>query len=292
MKLFICSRNTEKEGTKKVISDLLDISKNSIAILHQFEENNNWQKEVEQKFRDSDFIVFLIGEETFKSKQVLWEYAKAKELNKQIVGIKLESSSEESVLFCQGFQVFNDVKESYEFLSDTYKANRALRIEQYKIMVSSTEKVTDSRLKVNNLFFTITSTILSVSFVLMKTYSFSLISIIATIILTLLAFITTFFWEKLIRSYGLLNTGKFRLVNQIEKELRTNMFEEEWRILTNEIKYISNTKTETNVVISFRYIILILLIVEVCYLFYTISTFCTITSLISQFVGSLYKIVC
>jgi len=265
MKLFICCRNIEKKYSKAVIDDLLNASKNSIAILQQFEHNDNWKIVVENKFKECDFVAFLIGAETFKSEQILWEYAKAKDLNKQIIGIKLPTATDESILFCQGFQVFNNVVESIDFLKEVYSSDRALKIEQYKIMVSSTEKVTDSRLKVNNLFFTITSTILSVSFILVKTYNFKLISIGATIILTILAFITTLFWEKLITAYGKLNTGKFKLIDRIEKELRTNMFEEEWKILTNEINYQSNTKTETNVIRSFRWFIIILFALEVLY---------------------------
>ena len=104
-----------------------------------------------------------------------------------------------------------------------------------------------------------------------KNYEFRIVSIGATIILTLLAFTTTFFWSKLVVSYGKLNTGKFKLIDRLEKELRTNMFEEEWKILTNEIRYQSNTKTETEVITAFRIFIIGLLIVEVFYLIYSVS---------------------
>jgi len=271
MKLFICCRNIEKELGNQVVENLLNASKNSIAILQQFEHNDNWKNLVESKFKESDFIVFLVGAETFKSEQILWEYAKAKDLNKQIVGIKLSSATDESIVFCQGFQVFNDAEESFDFLKEVHKSDRALKIEQYKIMVSSTEKVTDSRSKVNSLFFTITSTILSISFLVIKNYEFKIVSVGATIILALLALTTTFFWEKLIASYGKLNTGKFKLVDRLEKELRTNMFEEEWKILTNDIKYQSNTKTETEVIKAFRIFIIVLLAVEILYLLYKLN---------------------
>jgi len=135
-------------------------------------------------------------------------------------------------------------------------------------MVSSTEKVTDARMKVNNLFFTITSSILSVAFVLGKTYSFVPLSVLAMAVLMLLALLTTFFWDKLVSSYGKLNTGKFKLIDRLEKELRTNMFEEEWRILTQEIEYEPNTKTETKIVERFRLFIFITLAIELGYLIY------------------------
>jgi hypothetical protein len=121
-------------------------------------------------------------------------------------------------------------------------------------------------MKVNNLFFTITSSILSVAFVLGKTYSFAPLSVFAMFILTFLALLTSYFWEKLVNSYGKLNTGKFKVIDRLEKELRTNMFEEEWQILTNDIKYEPNTRTETKIVQRFRYFIYAILTVEVLYL--------------------------
>ena len=144
-------------------------------------------------------------------------------------------------------------------------------------MVSSTEKVTDARMKVNNLFFTITSSILSVAFVLGKTYSFNYLSVLAMVILTALALLTTYFWEKLISSYGKLNTGKFKVIDRIEKELRTNMFEEEWRILTQEIDYEPNTKTETKIIERFRLFIFLTFSIEISYLLYELYQIYPIT---------------
>lgn len=260
-----------------MISDLLTNSENSVAVLTQTEHLDNWKDIVESKIKECDFVAFLIGNETFQSEQIRWEYAKAKSLNKQIVGIKLENASEESILFCQGFQVFDDTKQALKYLDRVYESDRELKIEQYKIMVSSTEKVTDARMKVNNLFFTITSSILSVAFVLGKTYSFVPLSVLAMSVLTLLALLTTYFWDKLVNSYGKLNTGKFKVIDRIEKELRTNMFEEEWRILTQEIEYEPNTNTERKIVERFRYFIFITLATELGYLIYEIYRLYPIT---------------
>ncbi|MNW00033.1 hypothetical protein D3C71_1954780 [compost metagenome] len=49
------------------------------------------------------------------------------------------------------------------------------------------------------------------------------------------------------------------------------MFEEEWKILTNDIKYQSNTKTETEVIKAFRIFIIALFILEVLYLLYKLN---------------------
>lgn len=268
MKVFVCYRSIDQAEGKRLIEDLLSESENSIAVLTETEHSDNWRTNVEKKIGESNFVIFLVGTETFKSDQIIWEYAKAKDLYKRIIGIKLTNASEESILFCQGFQVFDNTKQSLHFLNKTFDYDRQLKLEQYKIMVSSTEKVSEQRLKVNNLFFTITSSILSVGFVLGKTFGFDLISLLAVSSLTLLAFFATYFWEKMINSYGQLNTGKFILIHKIEKSLRTNMFGEEWKILKYEIKYEPNTKTETTIEKRFRLFIVFIFVVEIVYTLY------------------------
>ena len=269
MKLFICNRSSDSTLTQNVIVELLAESKNFIAIQQEIEHSENWKKSVEEKMNESDFVLFVVGSDTFESEQIIWEYAKAKDLNKRI-GYKLSSATKESILFCQGFQVFEKVKNCYAFLQKVFEDDRKLKFEQYKIMVSSTEKVTDSRLKVNNLFLTVSSTIISIGFVLGKTFGFTIPVIIGMLVLTALALLISYSWEKLIDSYALLNEGKFRVIDKIEKQLRTNMFEDEWKILTQEIKYKPNSETEKNIVQYFRVFIIILGVLELIYLGYLI----------------------
>jgi hypothetical protein len=270
MKLFVCNRSKDIDIAKQAIADLLTKSENVIAVLQEVEHSENWQKKVEQKMQESDFVVFLLGADTFESEQIIWEYAKAKDLNKQIVGYKLSNASEQSILFCQGFQVFDNSEHCIKFLTKTYDDDRKLKLDQYKIMVSSTEKVTENRMKVNNLFFTITSSILSVGFVLGKTFGFSIKAMLGMLTLTILSLIVSYFWEKLILSYALLNRGKFKVIDKIEKQLRTNMFEDEWKILTQEIKYEPNSKTETTIIEYFRIFIYVVCAFELVYIGYLI----------------------
>lgn len=268
MKLFICNRSKDKVETEIAIKDLLTASESSIAIQQETKHADNWKTLVEKKMQESDFIVFAIGDDTFESEQIKWEFAKAKALNKQIVGYKLSSASKESILFCQGFQVFEKAEYCFRFLSKTYDDDRKLKFEQYKIMIGSTEKVTENRMKVNNLFFTITSSILSVGFVLGKTFGFSLKAMLGMLTLTILSLIVSYFWERLINSYALLNRGKFKVIDKIERQLRTNMFEDEWKILTREIKYEPNSKTEITIIEYFRVFIYVVGGLELAYVIY------------------------
>ncbi|MEO9531839.1 MAG: TIR domain-containing protein [Crocinitomicaceae bacterium] len=267
MKLFICHRSSDKSESDKIIKSLFELTENSIAVLREADHDEKWKENVEEKFKEVDFVVFLIGSDTFESDQLKWEYAKAKDLNKRIIGIKLQDASQESILFCQAFQVFDNPEQSLKYLKSTFETDQKLRLEQYKIMVSSTEKVTDQRLKVNNLFFTVTSSILSIGFILAKAFEFSTLGVVGMLFMTIMAFIVSFFWAKLINSYGTLNTGKFTVIDKIEKQLRSNMFEDEWQIL-KEIGYEPNSKTEIKVIKRFRVFIIVLALFQIGYLIY------------------------
>lgn len=267
MKLFICHRSSDNSESDKIIKSLFELTENSIAVLRETEHDEKWKENVEEKFKEVDFVVFLIGSDTFESDQLKWEYSKAKDLNKRIIGIKLNDASQESILFCQAFQVFDNPEQSLKYLKSTFETDQKLRLEQYKIMVSSTEKVTDQRLKVNNLFFTVTSSILSIGFILAKAFEFSTLGVIGMLFMTIMALIVSFFWAKLINSYGTLNTGKFTVIDKIEKQLRSNMFEDEWQIL-KEIGYEPNSKTEIKVIKRFRIFIIVLALFQIGYLIY------------------------
>lgn len=267
MKLFICHRSTDKTESDEIIKSLFRLTENSIAVLRESDHDEKWKENVEEKIKEVDFVIFLIGSDTFESDQLKWEYAKAKDLNKRIVGIKLKNAGQESILFCQAFQVFDNPQQSLKYLRETFETDQKLKLEQYKIMVSSTEKVTDQRLKVNNLFFTVTSSILSIGFILAKAFQFSTIGVVGMFFMTLMAFIVSFFWAKLINSYGILNTGKFTVIDKIEKQLRSNMFEDEWHIL-KEIGYEPNSKTEIKIIVRFRIFIIILAMFQISYLIY------------------------
>lgn len=150
-----------------------------------------------------------------------------------------------------------------------------LLLEQYKIMVGSTEKVTDQRQKANAFFLTVVTSLISISILIGKAFEFTFIAMVFFIALTVLNLIIIDFWGKMILSYGKLNKGKFVLIFELEQKLRANLFEREWEILTNKdnINYEPNTETELKVVSLFRDFTQIMLTGEVAYILYLILSY-------------------
>jgi hypothetical protein len=154
---------------------------------------------------------------------------------------------------------------------DEQEYNKIL-LEQYKIMVGSTEKVTDQRQKANAFFLTIVTTLISISILIGKSFEFTFVAMLFFIALTALNLIIIDFWHKTIVSYGKLNKGKFVLIFELEQKLKANLFEREWEILTNKdnINYEPNTQMELKVVRIFRNFTYFMLAGEIAYVFYLI----------------------
>ncbi|WP_193559183.1 RipA family octameric membrane protein [Shewanella donghaensis] len=117
-------------------------------------------------------------------------------------------------------------------------------LEQYKIYLSSAENISNRRQSSNTFFVTLNTTLIS-----LITY----INLGATEnqnyywAVSLIGIIISFMWYRIIRSYKDINTAKFKVINEIEKELPISPYKAEWELLGrgNDSKvYLPFTKIE------------------------------------------------
>lgn len=110
------------------------------------------------------------------------------------------------------------------------KATQQFYFEQYKMLVESAERVSDKRMSANNYFLTINTGLISLAGLLITSNIVSLnTSFIVFIWYLGLAICTT--WFFIVLSYKQLNSGKFKLIHKIEKELPIKLFADEWKEL-------------------------------------------------------------
>lgn len=116
MNLFVCFRSIDQYEGIKVMNTLKAKSQNALVILEETDQNPEWKKNVSDKFSIAHCVVFLLGNTTFESKHINWEFKKAEALNKHIIGIKLNGVSEESLLRFKKYKVFDIAEESLEYI--------------------------------------------------------------------------------------------------------------------------------------------------------------------------------
>jgi hypothetical protein len=100
-------------------------------------------------------------------------------------------------------------------------------LEQYKLYVDSSQKLSDRRVSTNNYLLTINSTLLTLIGLL-----YSLLTNRKPLIMIPIAgFFLSLAWSLLIASFKRLNGAKFDVIHQLEDHLPANVFKEEWRQL-------------------------------------------------------------
>ena len=115
--------------------------------------------------------------------------------------------------------------------------------EQYKLYVETAEEVSRKRQQSNNFFIGINTALIGV----LGYFNYYRTSdntdgnwILA---LFLLGIVLSFVWRRMIKSYRQLNTAKYKVIHDIEKEMPLNLFSREWYKLKS-IEYVPFTKIE------------------------------------------------
>ena len=116
MNLFVCFRSTDEYEGVSLINTLKTKSQNALVILEETDRNPEWKQNVSDKFAIAHYVVFLVGNTTFESKHINWEFDKAEALNKYIIGIKLKGATEESFLRFKKYKIFDSAEESLEYM--------------------------------------------------------------------------------------------------------------------------------------------------------------------------------
>ncbi|MCS7092152.1 MAG: hypothetical protein NZM26_02275 [Patescibacteria group bacterium] len=102
--------------------------------------------------------------------------------------------------------------------------------EQYKLYIESIEKTSDRRQQANNYFLTINTALISLIGLSFQFKIFENVNWIKALLAIVGIIICVIFWF-FIRSYKQLNTGRFKVIHEIENFLPLSLYKYEWEIL-------------------------------------------------------------
>lgn len=98
-------------------------------------------------------------------------------------------------------------------------------VEQYKLAIMMADKISDRRATTNNFFLTLNVGIVSINGIFNDKF---------TLLLHIVAISICAVWFLLLENYKKLNNVKFKIINDIEKELPKNIMTYEWYLLQQE----------------------------------------------------------
>lgn len=120
-----------------------------------------------------------------------------------------------------------------KLINEKHKDDKLI-FEQYKLYVESADRISQRRSSVNTFFMTANSimiTVIGINGFDIKKYSW---------LIAISGIVLSYAWFYLLHSYKLLNSGKFQVIHEIEKQLPFNLYAYEWHILEegkNRAKY-------------------------------------------------------
>ena len=105
---------------------------------------------------------------------------------------------------------------------DSYKNQL---FDQYKLYIEMADRISQRRTTANTFFLTANAALLTVASGFKDDFGkyMYLVSVVGIIV--------SLFWFFCIRSYKQLNSGKFKVIHEIEKKLPLHLFDYEWEVL-------------------------------------------------------------
>lgn len=104
-------------------------------------------------------------------------------------------------------------------------------LDLYKIMVGSSESLVQRRQAVNTFFLTINGALLTASGLIVQSAQNEKMGAWGVAVLAVAGLILCGAWRSLITSFGQLNRGKFKVINTMERHLKSAIYAAEWEAL-------------------------------------------------------------
>lgn len=142
--------------------------------------------------------------------------------------------------------------------------DKAQFFELYKVMVASSEALVARRQGVNTFFLSMNGLLLTAVGLFLKGGGSPRLQAGGILVLAVAGAALCMAWRSLIISFGQLNTGKFKIINTMERSLAASIFAAEWEALSrgkDPKVYRSFTSREVFVPLSFGgiYVVTVLL---------------------------------
>lgn len=137
-------------------------------------------------------------------------------------------------------------------------------LQQYKLYVEMMDKVSERRIKNNTFYISLISSLIAfMSLVSVKIEKFFIDNKILLLLIAILGLLLCYIWYSNINSYKQLNSLKFQVIHEMEKQLPYPCYFREWEILKqgNELqKYnrLNNIEKSVPLLLSIPYFILLI----------------------------------
>ena len=269
MRLFICYKGGDYDRVVQTMNQLREVSPEiQISIIRNAK---NWKHLSKSHITKADYVIYLAGH--VYSDNIDWEIDTAVKYGHKVRCVKLYDDVQltDSRLFKQDTfdkskqtlkieepitmdQLVNLIKGDSAYLTkklfESGVEDNNLLVEQYKVLLSTSESLIERRQKLTTTYLSIFSVMLPVLSA-MLTFEQAFLQLGAFFV-SAICIILCLSWRGTIISYGKSNLAKFAILEEMEKQLPVAMFASEWLVLNRiTTKYKSFTNRETTIPVIF-----------------------------------------
>jgi len=119
----------------------------------------------------------------------------------------------------------NSVTQLFNIKKDDCSEYEKRLFEQYKLYVELTDRISQRRSIGNSFFITANAALITIASWFKEDFGYYIYLVSA------IGIILSLFWYFGIKSYSQLNSGRFKLIHEIESKLPINLFAYEWELL-------------------------------------------------------------
>lgn len=249
MRIFVSHRSSEKREAKsalKWVENQKDFSA-ELIFLSKTIFWSDWKLRAEKNIRSCEAVIVFSRDASSQSENVSWEISSAKEIGKPVIFYGSEADQQG---LSENLKKIYDLSEEFECCFRENFASAKETFELYQILVETSEELIKRRQIVSGFFTTLTFGIFAGIGLFV---SEDLISSDRRWVLSVPALFGAFLcwsWHQTLDNFGKLNSGKYRVIQRIEKDLPAAVFTAEWYALGDgrrPKKYKSFTNTEKRV---------------------------------------------
>lgn len=268
MNIFVIHSGCDTDRVKETVRQLEELEPR-VNVLVLKNGGVFWKIEAEQLLKKAQMVLFVVGNNSYKSKNIDWELKKAVKFNKLILCYKLEDSNElnrclfgadrfskKEALLAEKARTVNDIASrirKYEngeymvFNKSIEEIDRTELLEQYKIFLETSESLIARRQTVNSFYVSANTALITIMGGLIAVLDKTSFRAIMFILASVVGIILSGSWIRILNAYGVLNGSKMKVISMIEHELPAALYDTEWSVMSDKLnskKYVSFTDSE------------------------------------------------
>ncbi len=270
MKIFVIHSRANKEAVAHEVTDISNRTVGSEVVMLD-DAGPFWRSVARKMIKQAQMVLVYVGEHSYGGHNVAWEINMAKKYHKSIYTVLLSPDNQlpkalfaknkytkekENVSAIKSKEDIIAIINTYSagdyslFNKETNELDKSTLLEQYKVFLQTSETLVERRQNVNNFYITVNSALIA-CFGTISALSFqSIIKCFMGIVFLVIGIVLCLSWIRILKSYGILNSSKMKIISLIEKQLPASMYDAEWRAQSDRLNrqpYVSFTKCETRI---------------------------------------------